>query len=339
MKRFIILLLTVLLSSSVLLYTQRKINSMGVALYRYDDSYMKYLKQYIEKNINKNTSLIMSDSYNSQSTQNGQIDMFLQKNVSLLAINLVDKTQAQKVLDKISINNKPLIFFNRDPGLEVLKTYDKVWYIGGISEEAGNAQGRVIVESWKDRMNWDKNQDGKIQCVILKGDLNDNDTINKTEYMKKYIASNNIKLNILAEVSANGKRNEAAEVMQNIIYKYGDKIEYIICNNDNMALGALDTLKELGYNSSSRMLNYIPIVGIDGIPECLEEINNYGIFATVMQNPSIQAQALCSVSSNIINGKSPLEGLHFNFYNNKYIVIPYIPVTKYNIDTAIKIYK
>ena len=338
MKKFIILLL-VLLSSSVLLYTQRKTNSIGVALYRYDDSYMGFLKQYIEKNINRNTSLLMVDSYNSQSTQNGQIDMFLQKNVNLLAINLVDKTQAQKVLDKISINNKPVIFFNREPGLEVVKTYDKVWYIGGISEEAGSAQGRVIVESWKERMNWDKNEDGKIQCVILKGNLNDNDTIKRTDYMKKYIASNNIKLDILEEVSAMGKRDEAARVMKTLISKYGKKIEYIICNDDNMALGALDTLKELRYNNSSRMINYIPIVGIDGIPECLEAINNYGIFATVMQNPKIQAETLCTVSSNIITGKSPLDGLHFNFYNNKYIIIPYIPVNKYNIDTAIKIYK
>lgn len=338
MKRFIILLL-ILLSSSVLLYTQRKTNSIGVALYRYDDSYMKFLKQYIEKNINRNTSLLMVDSYNSQSTQNGQIDMFLQKNVNLLAINLVDKTQAQKVLDKISINNKPVIFFNREPGLEVMKTYDKVWYIGGISEEAGYAQGRIIAESWKDRMNWDKNEDGKIQCIILKGDLNDNDTVKRTEYMKKYISSNNIKLDILAEISTMGKRDESTRIMKSLILKYGKKIEYIICNNDYIALGALDALKEIGYNNSNRMLNYVPIVGIDGIPECLEAINNYGIFATVMQNPKIQAETLCSVSSNIIGGKSPLDGLHISYYNEKYIVIPYIPITKYNLDTAIKIYK
>ena len=74
MKKFFILLL-VLLSSSLILYTQKKSNSIGVALYRYDDNYMKYLKQYIEKNIT--SSLLMVDSYNSQSTQNAQIEMLL----------------------------------------------------------------------------------------------------------------------------------------------------------------------------------------------------------------------------------------------------------------------
>lgn len=281
----------------------------------------------------------MADSYNSQATQNAQIDMFLSKNVNILAVNLVDKKQAQKLIDKVSIKNIPIIFFNREPSFESMNTYDKVWYIGGKSEEAGSAQGRVIAESWKSRLNWDKNQDGKIQCIIIKGDLNDNDTVNRTEYMKKYIASNNIKLDILAEVSAMGKRNDAANIMEALMSKYGKKAEYIICNNDYMALGALDTLKRLGFNNSGRMLNYIPIVGIDGIPECLEEINNYGIFATVFQNPSIQAEILSAVSGNIINKKSPLDGLHLNFYNDKYILIPYIPVTKSNIDAAVKIYK
>lgn len=338
MKKIIILLL-VLLSSSLVVYTQRKANSIGVALYRYDESYMQYLKKYIEKNINRNTSLMIVDSYNSQSTQNGQIDMFLQKNVNILAVNLVNKKEAQKVLDKISVHNKPVIFFNKQPSLDVMNTYDKVWYIGGISEEAGNAQGRLIAESWKKRLNWDRNQDGKIQCIILKGDLDDSDTIIRTEYMKKYISSNNIKLDILAEVSANGKRSDASRIINDLMYKYAGKVEYIICNNDYMALGALDALKTLGLNSSSRMLNYIPIVGIDGIPECLEEIKNYGIFATVLQNPAIQAEALSAVSVNILNGKSPLDGLHFNFYNNKYIAIPYIPITRSNLDTAAKIYQ
>ncbi len=335
MKKLFILLL---LSFSILLYPQKKSSSIGVAFYRYDDNYIKYLKQYIERNINRSSSLLMVDSYNSQATQNVQIDMFLQKNVNLLAINLVDKSQAQNIIDKISIRNMPIIFFNREPSFEAMNSYDKVWYIGGISEEAGSSQGRIIAESWIKRPNWDKNQDGKIQAVIIKGNLNDNDTIKRTDYMKKYIASNNIKLNILSEVNASG-RNDASRAMETLINKYGTKIEYIICNNDYLALGALDALRKFGYNNNSRMLNYIPIIGIDGIPECLTEIGNYGIFATILQNPSVQAEVLSSVSRNIIGGKSPLDGTHLNLYNNKYIVIPYVPITKSNLDAAVKIYK
>ncbi|WP_295155791.1 galactose ABC transporter substrate-binding protein [uncultured Brachyspira sp.] len=334
MKKIFILLLLF----SVLLYSQKKSSSIGVAFYRYDDNYIKYLKQYIESSINKSSSLLMVDSYNSQATQNAQIEMLLQKNVNILAVNLVDKSQAQNIIDKISIRNMPILFFNREPSLEAMNSYDKVWYIGGKSEEAGNSQGRVIIESWKKRANWDKNQDGKIQAVIIKGSLNDNDTINRTEYMKKYIASNNIKLHILSEISVSS-RDASSKAMETLIDKYGSKIEYIICNNDYLALGALDALRKFGYNNSSRMLNYIPIVGIDGIPECLKEIENYGIFATVLQNPSAQAEALSSVSKNLINGRSPLDGTHLNFYNNKYITIPYIPITRSNLDTAVKIYK
>ena len=337
-KKVFLFILFIVLSSSIVLYTQKKSSLVGIALYRYDDDYTKYLKQYLEKNTRNNFSVLIVDSYNSQSTQNAQVDMFLKKNVNMLAINLVDKNQAQKIIDKVSVNDIPIIFFNREPDLDAMKTYDKVWYVGGKSDEAGIAQGRLIAESWRDRLNWDKNEDGRIQCVIIKGDLNDKDTINRTEYMKKYVASNNIKLDILAEVPAMWKRDTAVRVVEELFIKYGEKIEYIICNNDYMALGALDALKKFGFNNSSRMLNYIPIVGIDGVLECLYEIKNYGIFATVLQNPSTQTQALCAVSKNIISGKAPLDGTHFNFNNDKYISIPYIPVTASNLERAIKIY-
>ena len=337
MNKKILLFIFLLVLFSNILYSQKKNSTIGIALYRYDDSYMVYLKDYINKNIKNKASILMVDSYNSQATQNDQIEMFLKKNVDLLAINLVNRSYAQKIIDKASIQNMPIIFFNREPNYESMSSYDKVWYIGGKSDEAGASQGRVIVESWNSHKNWDKNQDGKIQCIILKGNLDDVDSINRTEYMKKYISSNNIKLDILQEVSVNGNRYNVSLLMKDLMSKYGNKIEYIICNNDYIALGALDTLREFGLNNSSRMINYIPIAGIDGIPECLQEIKNYGIYSTVLQNPSIQAKALSDISVNIVNGKSPTDGTHFN--NSKYIVIPYIPITLFNLDRAIEIYK
>ena len=166
------------------------------------------------------------------------------------------------------------------------------------------------------------------------------------EFYAKIIQEKEIKralINAGSEIVSMSYENEETDIVldnaQNLIFN-------IAAQKDSSDLVPIQDLvvssyeqREFRYNNSSRMLNYIPIVGIDGIPECLEEINNYGIFATVMQNPQIQAQTLCSVSSNIISGKSPLDGLHFNIYNDKYIVIPYIPVNKSNIDTAIKIYK
>ena len=184
-KKVFLFILFIVLSSSIVLYTQKKNSLVGIALYRYDDDYTKYLKLYLERNAKNNFSVLMVDSYNSQATQNAQIDMFLKKKVNMLAINLVDKTQAQKIIDKVSINDLPLIFFNREPDLDAMKTYDKVWYICGKSDEAGIAQGRLIAESWKNRLNWDKNEDGKIQCIIIKGDLNDYDTL---ELYKTYMA-------------------------------------------------------------------------------------------------------------------------------------------------------
>ena len=307
MGRRILNFVILLFISSSLIFTQNKKSSVGVALYRFDDNYIKYLKSYIEKNIGNKASLTILDSHNSQITQNDQIEIFLNRKVNLIAINLVNESYAQTIINKVSVRNIPIIFFNREPDLEALNSYNNVWYIGGSSENAGTAQGRVIADSWKSHANWDKNEDGKIQCM--------------------------------AEVYAFDNRKTASIEMDKLMAKYSQKIEYIIASDDNMALGALDSIKKLGFNNDSRMLNYIPIVGIGGTPEYLEAIKNYSVFATVMQNPSTQAEVLSKVSLNIINNKSPLDGTTLSFENNKYIFVPYIPVTMFNLDRAIEIYK
>ncbi|TXJ46826.1 galactose ABC transporter substrate-binding protein [Brachyspira pilosicoli] len=339
MFRRILIFVILLFISSSLIFTQNKKSTIGVALYRFDDNYIQYLKNYIEKNIGNKASLTIIDSHNSQITQNDQIDIFLNKNVNLIAINLVNENYAQTIINKVSVRNIPIIFFNREPSLEVLNSYNNVWYIGGSSENAGRAQGRVIADSWKSHSNWDKNEDGKIQCVIIRGRTNSFESENRTQYMKDYLKNNNIKLDILAEVYAFDNRKTASIEMDKLMTKYSQKIEYIIANDDNMALGALDSIKKLGFNSDSRMLNYIPIVGIGGTPEYLEAIKNYSVFATVMQNPSTQAEVLSKVSLNIINNKAPLDGTTLSFDNNKYIFVPYIPITMFNLDRAIEIYK
>ncbi|MBW5378171.1 galactose glucose-binding protein, partial [Brachyspira pilosicoli] len=57
MSRRILNFVILLFISSSLIFTQNKKSSIGVALYRFDDNYIKYLKSYIEKNIGNKASL------------------------------------------------------------------------------------------------------------------------------------------------------------------------------------------------------------------------------------------------------------------------------------------
>ena len=306
---------------------------------RYDNGYIGFIKNGIEASLNTKSFLIMVDSQNSQAMQNSQVDIFLNKNANIIALNLIDINSAQKIVNKVAIKNIPIIFFNKEPAFSVLNSYDKAYYIGGRSYDAGVAQGKLIESSWNNRSSFDKNNDGVLQCVIIKGAENDVDTDIRTTTLKNYLKDRNIKFRVLEEVNANWRGTTASLKMEELINKYGNTIEYIISNNDDMALGALSTIRKYGYNTDNRrMLNFIPIIGIDGTKEALIEISNYGLYGTVLLNPRTLSQALSSIALNLSQKKSPLDGTTFIFQENKYISIPYIPITYSNLDIALSIY-
>ena len=67
---------------------------LGVAIYRYDDTFMSYVRNAIERNAQGKIDLTMVDSQNAQPTQNDQVDQFITKKMKSIAINPVDRTAA-----------------------------------------------------------------------------------------------------------------------------------------------------------------------------------------------------------------------------------------------------
>lgn len=62
------------------------------------------------------------------------------------------------------------MFYNKEPTKEALDSYDKAYYVGTDSKEAGIIQGDIIAKHWKAHPEWDLNKDGVIDYVLLKGE-------------------------------------------------------------------------------------------------------------------------------------------------------------------------
>ena len=60
-----------------------------------------------------------------------------------LAINLVDSGRAPVVIDKARANDIPVVFYNKEPFLKALDSYDKAYYVGTDSKESGGDPGRA----------------------------------------------------------------------------------------------------------------------------------------------------------------------------------------------------
>lgn len=129
---------------------------------------------------------------------------------------------------------------------------------------------------------------------------------------------------------------KATEKMDAWISKYGDKIEFVIANNDGMALGAIASLEKAGYFTGNK---YMPVVGVDAIPEALDKIKEGKMVGSILNDAKNQGKATIDLAANAANGKDVLSGTQWKLDNTKAVRVPYVMVTKDNIQVGEDAYK
>lgn len=304
---------------------------IGVTIYKYDDNFMSFVRRAIDESAKDVATLNMMDSQNDQAKQMDQVDLMISKNVKSLAINLVDPQAAASVIAKAKEADLPVVFFNKEPSEQDINSYDKAWYVGTNSAESGIIQGQLVLDSWESNPTYDKNGDGKIQYVLLKGEPGHPDAEARTKYVIDTIVEAGVGVEELELQTGMWDSVKGKELMDAWLAKHGDKIEYVICNNDAMALGAINSLQAEGYFEGDK---FMPVVGVDAIPDALIQIEKGTMVGSVLNDAANQGKAAVELAVNVANGKDPLEGTSWKFDEKKAVRVPYVAITNETIQIA-----
>jgi len=303
--------------------------SIGCTVYKYDDTFVSALRAKINKESKKkkDSTVEILDGQNSQSTQNERIDTLITKRCNVLAVNLVNRNTAINLIERVKGKKIPIVFFNTEPPETDLKKSDNVYYVGAKAEESGRLQGEIIADYWKNNHEKaDKNKDNVLQYVMLTGDPGHQDAKLRTDYSIKALKSAGIKVEKLAEETARWNKITAQEKMSAILAAHGDKIEVVIANNDDMALGAIESLKASGYFKGNK---YMPVVGVDATVPAIDELKKGRLLGTVLNNSEKQGEAIFKLSYILGKGEKPNKNnTGFEIKNKKYIWINYEKITK-----------
>jgi methyl-galactoside transport system substrate-binding protein len=299
---------------------------IGCAVYKFDDTFMSYVRNSILDNAKGKAQVELVDSQNAQPTQNDQVDQFLAKKMNAIAINPVDRTAAAAIIDKAKAKNLPVVFFNREPLADDMKKYDKVFYVGAKAEQSGLMQGQIAVDYFKKHPEAYKSHDNVIHYVMLKGEPGHQDAELRTTFSVKAITDAGLKVDKVAEDTAYWDRPKAVEKMKAWLAKFGDKIDLVLCNNDDMALGAIEALRQDGYFSGKK---YMPVVGVDATAPALQALQQGTLLGTVLNDAKNQGKATFDLSFALAEGK-PAASTTWKLTDGKYIWVPYQKVTKEN---------
>lgn len=303
--------------------------TIGANIYNYADNFMNgvvrpELEAYAAL---EGVELDIVDSEGDQAKLNDQVDVFIDKGVDVLAINLVLPEAAGTIIEKAKDAGIPLILFNKE-GTQagVMDTYDSVWYVGTDSAEAGVIQGEMMVADWKANTDWDLNGDGKLQYVLLKGQIGHPDAEARTLESVKAFVDAGIEVEELAlAASANWATSDAKDTMDAWLSSaFADKIELVICNNDGMAFGAVTSMQ------SATPVVDLPVYGVDALAQALTMIGAGELNGTVLNDGVNQARATIDLAINAANGVDVLTGNTWTLDTVKAVRVPYIAVTPLN---------
>lgn len=308
---------------------------VGIACYDQGDIFISNLIQCFKNELNSqqgdsyDVMVTVRDAVGSQRTQNDQVKEMIDEGCNILCINLVDRTDPSEIIDCAKEKNIPIIFFNREPVAEDMMQWDKLYYVGAKARQSGQMQGEIAADLILKDKSIDKNHDGKIQYVVLEGEMGHQDAIVRTDSSVETILAKGIKMEKLSYEIANWKRAQAQNRMEQLIRQYGNTIELVLSNNDDMALGALDSYRIMGYTKDDMPM----MLGVDGMQEALEAVKDGRLTGTVYNDKEGQAKMMAAIVFASVSGKG-LDGI--NFENLTEVYLPYQKVTIDNVDNYLE---
>ena len=279
---------------------------VGISIYKFDDNFMTLYRTELERYLTeelgfKKENITIQDGKGDQAEQTNQIQNFIASGVDVMILNLVQASSAPQVTDMCKDAGIPVVYINREPDTaeEERWTSDSIsaTYVGADARQSGTYQGEEIVETAN---KGDINGDGKVSYIMVQGDPENVDAQYRTEFSVKALTDAGLEVEELLLQRGDWDQAKGQQIVQDALTQFGDKIEVVFCNNDAMALGALQAIDAAG-----RKVNEdIYLVGVDALTEAVQDITEGKMTGTVFNDYMGQAKTAADMAVKLLNGET-----------------------------------
>lgn len=220
----------------------------------------------------------------STDTQRKQVQAFVDARVDAVIIVPDDTGATAPLTSIVQEAGIPLVYLNRKP--DDLPTDGTIPYIGSDSLAAGRLEMQALA----------KQSGGDGAVALLIGDPATEPAVLRTEGAKDVIVDNP-GMTLLREAAANWDRKQAHDIITAWLTA-GDRFEVVCANDDQMALGAIDALRE------AELLDRTIVGGVDGTPDGLKAIADGDLDVTVFQDASKQGSTAIDTALELMRGET-----------------------------------
>lgn len=257
--------------------TEERSYKIGVSLMELE-TFQSYVAQGIDDyaNAHDNVEYVLLNAQTNSSTQISQVENLIAQGCDAIIISPVDADATQAISDACAEAKIPLIAVSADINSE------RTCCVAADNTEAGTKQAEYL----KELMN------GTGNVAVLMGAAGNMNTTGRTDAYHAVLDGTDME--IISEQTANFVRSEGLSVTENWLQS-NMKIDGILANNDEMAIGAAMACEDAGIS--------IPIIGVGATEEGLKAVINGQISGTVVWSGVQQGSIAMESAVKAINGE------------------------------------
>lgn len=259
---------------------------IGVSMQGLQRNFIRRVKEAMlqaEAEYHGEIELIILDGQEDAERQNAQIEKLITQQVDAIIFNPISYEEGAIGVRLANESGIPIVMLTTtvDPEIEPASAY-------AISDHKESAY--IQMDMAAQYLDYSGN------IAILKGKKGIDSEIARTRgYEEKLLEYSG--LNVVCSQVANWSTDEAREIVENWL-RTGKEIDVILAQNDIMAIGALQAVKEAGKEGK------IAIFGIDGDAEALRYVKRGELQGTVYHDAELQGKNAVEYAVKLARGES-----------------------------------
>ena len=281
--------------------------TIGFSVARFDDNFLTTMRNDAVRAAEEGGhDMQVDDAKDDVGLQLSHVQNYIAAGVDAILVNAVDTSTTQAMTKAAESAGIPLVYINRQPiDLDALGPTST--FVGSDEKWSGTLEAFEICNQ----------AGGKGKAVMLMGQLTNEAAQTRSEDVREVIKLSMCSgIELIEEQTANWSRIEANDMITNWLTA-GMEFDIVFANNDEMAIGAIQALKNAGVS-----MDDVIIGGVDATEDALNAMMAGDLDVTVFQNAAAQGYGAVEAAVTLAGGGSL----------PNFVVIPFELVTMDNID-------
>lgn len=275
---------------------------IGATISRFDDNWLTVMRNGMTEHTASidGMEIQMEDASDDLSKQIDQVKNFVASGVDAIIVNIVDTSGGAAITE--AAGKTPLVYVNREPD-NVNELPPTQAFVASNEIESGTLSAFQICNNLRAQ-----GKAGGATGYLMNGQLSNQAAVQRSKDVHDVIGMDMCNfMKLLDEQTANWSRDEAQDLMTNWLSS-GDKFDFVLANNDEMAIGAIQAMKAAGLDMA-----VIQVGGVDASQDALVTMQAGDLDVTVFQDAFGQGRGSVDTAIALANGKKVDQKVYIPF--------------------------